>query len=112
MTPAGPLDSKVEDSMSATRLLRNPLLSTPQGWVVLGSVAAYLLLAVAFAAFEITPPLGKSVGTSVSFCVFWPFVVFLLFIKHDMRSLTSSWSSTAFLAVCALAPVVLVWWAS
>jgi len=47
---------------SVSALIRGPLISTPQGWVVLGSVGIYPILAIAFGEFGVVPPLGMPVG--------------------------------------------------
>ena len=94
-------------------MLRGPLISTPQGLVVCASFFGYGLLAVAYLVFGVTPPLGKSTGAATALCLFWPFIVFLLFVKHGLPSFQPKWSEAGFLALCTAAPVLYVlWWPS
>jgi hypothetical protein len=97
---------------SVAALFRGPLVSTPQGWVVVASAVAYAALALAFAFFGLGPPLGKGVAAAVTLCLLWPFVVFLLFVKHGLPSFAPSWSNAVFIAVCAAAPVLYFVWRS
>ncbi len=91
-----------------TALLRGPLLSTPQGLVVIASCVCYSTLALAYGVFGLLPPFGKSTGSVVVICLSWPFIVFLLFIKEGMPSFAPSRGKAAFLAVCAAAPALYV----
>jgi hypothetical protein len=77
-------------------LLRGPMLHTPQGWVVLASIGAYLILALLFWLGAIGLPLGKNLGSVVVVCLFWPFITFLLFVKHNISDFSPSWRSCLF----------------
>ncbi len=89
-------------------LLSGTLLTTPQGWVVLASVAGYGLLALLIGWDVIAPPQKRSAGASVVGCLSWPPIVFLQFVKQGMPAFSPSWRHATFLAVCAVAPVAYV----
>jgi len=89
-------------------LLRGPLLCTPQGWVVLASIAGYGALGGAVFAFDLTLPVAKSPGGILVFCVAWPLITFMYFVKSGMPSFNWSWPKAAWLAFVALAPVAYV----
>jgi hypothetical protein len=91
-------------------LLRGPLLHTPQGIAVLVFSAIYLLLAALFAFADLSPPPGWRAASIISLCLFWPILLFLLFVKHGEPSFAPSWGGAAWLACCALAPVVFTLW--
>lgn len=91
-------------------LLKGPLLTTPQGHVVLISFLSYLVLVAFFAVGLLAPPLGKSIGSVVVTCLAWPFIVFLMFVKHGLPSFRPSSSGTLFLAAAALMPIAYVIW--
>ena len=94
-----------------TELIRGPLLHTPQGWVVVATVGVYTLLALLFGVLDLTPPLGKTVDTFVTICLFWPFIVFLVFAKDGLASsFDPSWCQAAFLMICAVMPMLYVVW--
>jgi len=95
---------------SVGTLLRGPLLSTPQGFVVIASVVAYAALAFAFLALGLTPPFGKSIASAVIVCASWPFIVFLQFVASGLPSFTPSLSRAAFLTLCAAVPALYVAW--
>lgn len=95
-------------SAHVSALLRGPLLSTPQGWVVLTSFVGYYALAGLFALALIPAPLGKAIDTAVILCLFWPFIVFLCFVKEGAPSFKPSLWQTLFVASAALAPVIYV----
>ncbi|WP_157275017.1 hypothetical protein [Dechloromonas agitata] len=91
-------------------LLRGPLVYTPQGLVVLASAVVYFAIAAAYLVFGITPPLGKDIEVVVALCLFWPFIVFLFFIKNGMPSFAPSRRGALFLSVVAGMPVLHVLW--
>ena len=93
-----------------TALLRGPLVSTPQGLVVLASSAFYWALALAYGVLGLVPPPGMMRGTAVVMSLAWPFIVFLLFIRDGMPSFAPSWSKAAFLAIGAAAPALWAAW--
>lgn len=95
---------------SVSALLRGPLISTSEGWVVLLSFLAYAALAVAYGVFGVNPPMGRSAGTAVTGCLIWPFIVFLFFVKNGLPSFKSSAWGTAFLVLCSAMPVIYTWW--
>jgi hypothetical protein len=95
---------------SVAAVIRGPLVHTPQGLVVILAGVVYFGLALVFGATGITPPADQSTGSAVFFCLFWPFVLFLLFVKHGVPSFNPSWGNAAFLALCALMPVGFVIW--
>jgi hypothetical protein len=97
-------------SQSIASLLRGPLISTPQGWVVVASAVLYAVLALALTVFGLSPPLGKSLGWALGLCIAWPFIVFLMFIKIGLPSFAPSWNRAAFLTVCAAAPMLGAAW--
>lgn len=97
-------------NQSIGALLRGPLLTTTQGHIVLLTLPCYLVLAVLFAVGAVSPPLGKSIDSVVTFCVVWPFIVFLMFIKNGLPSFKPSVSGSLFLVVAALMPVAFVVW--
>jgi hypothetical protein len=97
-------------NQSIAALLRGPLISTPQGWVVVASVIFYAVLALALTVFGFSPPLGKSLGWALGLCAAWPFIVFLVFIKIGLPSFAPSWTRAAFLTVCASAPLLGAAW--
>lgn len=85
------------------------MLHTPQGWVVLVSIGIYLILALLFWFGVIGLPLGKNLESILVVCLFWPFITFLLFVKHNISDFSPSWSRASFVAICAFAPVAYVW---
>ena len=95
---------------SVGALLRGPLISTPQGLIVIASAVAYAALAFAFLMHGLTPPFSKSIASAVIVCASWPFIVFLQFIANGLPSFTPSLSRAAFLALCAAAPALYVAW--
>ena len=93
-----------------TALLRGPLVSTPQGLVVITCAVAYLGLAVAYLAFGLSPPLGKTRGAAVVVCVSWPLIIFLVFVKQGIPSFAPSLAKSLFLTLYASAPILYVLW--
>lgn len=93
-----------------TDLIRGPLLHTPQGWVVLASVALYALLALAVWLFGVSSALGKTPGVALALCFFWPLINFLMYVRWNSPYFKASWSSAAYLLVVALAPVAYAAW--
>ena len=96
---------------SVGALFRGPVLHTPQGRVVVASAVAYGLMALAVGVFDVTPPLGKSTSSAVAVCLFWPFVVFLMFVKQGLPEFKPSRREALFLVVAA-APVGYAAWYS
>jgi len=95
---------------SVAALIRGPLVSTPQGRVVIASAVAYAALAFAFLVLGLPPPLSKSIGSTVVVCASWPFVVFLQFVAQGLPSFLPSLSGAVFLALCAAAPALYAAW--
>lgn len=93
-------------NQSVSALFRGPLRSTPQGWVVLACAFVYAVLGLVFSFFEITPPLGKSVGAAISICISWPLIVFVMFVKQGIPSFAPSWLGAAYLGLVSAMPVL------
>lgn len=90
------------------KLLRGPLLRTPQGWLVLAGLAGYWLLALLFGIGALIPPLGKDLGSAVVVCLAWPLITFLYFVKNGLPDFEASWGRAAMVGACVLAPVAYV----
>ena len=95
-------------NQSAISLLRGPLLHTPQGWAVLATVAVYVFIAAILALGFSTPPLGKDLASILVVCAIWPFITFLIFVKHNLPDFRSSWGNAVFVSICAIAPIAYV----
>ncbi|MDQ8022922.1 MAG: hypothetical protein REI94_13875 [Moraxellaceae bacterium] len=95
-----------------SRLLKGPLLHTPQGMVVLATGAVGLAGAIAWGLFELGPALGKSAGQLTVMCLGWPIIIFLLFVKNGAPGFHPSWRQTMYLLVGALGLPVYLWWHS
>ncbi len=90
------------------RLFRGPLLHTPQGIVLLISIAIYLLGAALFAFFDVPTPFDWSVDKSVTVFIVWPFMLFMLFIKQNLPEFLPSRSGAIWQAFYAIAPFVFI----
>lgn len=93
-----------------TEFLRGPLLRTPQGWVVLASLAFYWLLALLMLLTGFNPLPTKEGGGSVVLALLYPLVVFVYFVRFAMPEFRFSASDSAILLLAALMPVGLVGW--
>jgi hypothetical protein len=91
-------------------LLRGPLIHTPQGIVVVFSSILYLMAAALFSFTDITPPFGYSSAKTVVFCIGWPVIMFMLYIKKNLPQFEPSWSEAGFLAFCSPLPVLYPLW--
>lgn len=94
---------------SVSSLLRGPLLFTPQGWVVLASIGVYLTIALLCWLGALNHPLAKNLSYVLSFCIFWPFITFLLFVRSSAPYFSPSWLQAMFVAIGAFMPIVYVW---
>jgi hypothetical protein len=97
-------------AQSVTALLRGPLITTPQGWVVIFAAIVYFTLAVTFGAFDLAPQLVKSPSVAITICIFWPFIVFLQFVKSGLPSFKPSILSAVITGLYAAAPFIYVGW--
>ena len=95
--------------LPVTALLRGPLLQTPQGWVVLAYAVVYLAAAGVVWLLQLPPPIGKTREVFLSLCFVWPFIVFLMFVRHGSPSFGGSWSATAWLVVYGALPAIFSW---
>lgn len=68
--------------------IKGPLLSTPQGWVVLLSSMVYGVLAAGFWGFGLAVPISASRESTGVFCACWPFIVFLFFVRDALPAST------------------------
>lgn len=91
--------------LPVTDLLRGPLLHTPQGRAVLFWAIAYLSAAAVVWLFQLPPPIGKTREVFIALCVVWPFIVFLMFIRHSTSDFRSSWPTAAWVAFYGALPV-------
>ena len=89
-------------------LLRGPLLRTPQGLVVLLNGVVYLTLAIAYGVLDFTPPVNKTPETAVAFCLGWPLIFFMMWIKQGIPSFKASGWDAAFLILVACVPAAYV----
>jgi len=88
-----------------TDFLRGPLLSTPQGWVVIGFSAIYLIFG--FLILWIGLPQIFSLKTDVlaTICFLWPGILFLYFVRVSSPSFFPSFLEAAWLCFYAIAPI-------
>lgn len=92
--------------LPVTALLRGPLLHTPQGWVVLAYFAGYAAAAAGVWLLQLPVPIGKTPGVFFTLCLTWPFIVFLMFVRHSSPTFASSWGTAAWLALCGALPAL------
>lgn len=85
--------------------IKGPLISTPQGWVVLLSFMVYGVLAVGFWGFGLAVPISASRESTGVFCACWPFIVFLFFVRDGAPGFNPSWASACLLAIAATTPL-------
>jgi hypothetical protein len=88
-------------------LLKGPLLKTPQGRVVVGTIIGYLILAFLLAIEVVAPPNKMEVSNAIGFCVMYPLIIFVIFLKYGVfphSSLRPSWFYVAFFTLCAFIP--------
>ena len=97
-------------ALPVTALIRGPLLHTPQGLVVLAASALYLIAATLIAVGLLPAPFRWPTWSTVGLFVFWPFVMFLLFVKWNQPDFRASWPAAVWLLLCALAPIVFGVW--
>ncbi len=97
-------------AQSVTALFKGPLITTPQGWVVISAAIVYFTLAITFGVFDLAPPLVKSPSVAITICIFWPLIVFLQFVRSGLPSFRPSLSSTAIVGLYAIAPFIYVGW--
>ena len=93
---------------SISKLLRGPMLHTPQGIALLMSIAVYLCCAILFAFFDVTPPFGWSTDKSIAVFIAWPILLFMLFIKQNLPVFAPSWPKTIWQTFYAIAPFVFI----
>ena len=98
------------DRRPVTDLLRGPLLHTPQGWVVLASVALYALIALVGAYLGVSPLVAKSPSPFFFMCLIWPAITFLFYVRSSHPNFDASLSRALHVAIAALAPVAFVLW--
>jgi hypothetical protein len=87
---------------SVLALLRGPLLSTPQGWCVVLTAVAYWLWAAIMALTGAHWPFKHGTGQGIAGLIFWPLLMFLLYVRMCMPEFQASWSKAAQLVVAAL----------
>lgn len=87
-------------------LVRGPLLHTPQGIAVVICALAYLNAACIVWLFQLPPPIGKTLEVFFLLCVGWPFIVFLMFIRHSPSDFRSSWATAAWIVFYGALPAV------
>lgn len=92
--------------LPVTDLLRGPLLHTPQGVAVVFCAIAYLSAAGVVWLFELPPPIGRTLEVFFMLCVSWPFIVFLMFIRHSTPDFRSSWATAVWVAFYGALPAV------
>ena len=92
-------------NQTISHLLRGPLLHIPQGWVVLAATGVYFTLALLCLGSVVAPPPGKDLSSVLVVCFSWPFVTFLIFVKHNLPDFVPSWSRASFVAIWAFAPI-------
>jgi hypothetical protein len=92
--------------LPVTELLRGPLLHTPQGLAVIGCSIAWLCAAGVVWLFQWPPPIGRSREVFYVLCVLWPFILFVLFIRHSTSDFRSSWGTAAWIAFYGALPVL------
>jgi hypothetical protein len=93
---------------SVGKLFRGPLLHTPQGVVLLISIAVYLSGAALFFFFDISPPFGWTAGKASGVFIAWPILLFALFIKQNMPEFVPSWPKAIWQSFYAVAPFVFI----
>ena len=98
------------DRLPVTQLLRGPVLHTPQGWVVLASVALYAGLALLAALIGVSPVLAKTPGAFFVVCVSWPLITFLMYVRSNAPSFSPSLSGAVHVAIVALCPIAYAGW--
>lgn len=98
------------DRLPVAQLLRGPLLHTPQGWVVLASVALYAGLALLAALLGVSPTLAKTPGAFFVVCLSWPLITFLMYVRSNAPSFNASLSRAVHVAIVALCPVGYAVW--
>jgi hypothetical protein len=84
------------------------MLRTPQGIVVLISIAVYLISAVLFVFSDIAPPFEWETGKAVAVFIAWPVLLFMLFVKRNMPEFLPSWPKAILLSFYAIAPFVFI----
>jgi hypothetical protein len=92
--------------LPVTALLRGPLLSTPQGRVVLLYLVAYLAAAALVWLLQLPPPIGKTPEVFIELCIAWPFIVFLMFVRDSSPTFAASWATAAWLILYGALPVL------
>ncbi len=86
------------------------MLHTPQGWVVLASVALYAGLALLAALIGVSPVFAKTPGAFFVVCVSWPLITFLMYVRWNAPSFSASLSAALHVAIVALCPVAYAGW--
>ena len=99
-------------SQPLSKFFRRTLFRTSQGLVFLFISAIYLFGAILFGLLEVTPPFGLPKDKTVVFCLGFPVIFFVLFIKQNIPSWDSSWSASIWLFLYGITPLAWVYLAN
>jgi hypothetical protein len=92
--------------LPVTDLLRGPLLHTPQGLIVVVYALVYLGAGAVVWLLQLPPPIGKTLEVFLTLCLLWPFIVFLMFVRHSNPAFNPSWTTASWIAVYGALPAL------
>jgi hypothetical protein len=92
--------------LPVSRLLRGPLLHTPQGLVVVAWTGAYLLAALVAYLVGWSPWQGKFQSGFIALCFAWPVIVFVMFIRDNHPEFKRSWGRATWLVIYGALPML------
>lgn len=93
-------------NQSVKSLFYGPILQTPQGIVVLFFSVAYLFCGALVGLYGVKPPFGWQEDETVVFCIAWPLILFMFFIKQNQPSFKASLPAAVRLAFYGVSPVL------
>ncbi|WP_132325295.1 MULTISPECIES: hypothetical protein [Methylomonas] len=92
--------------LPVTDFIRGPLLTTPQGWVVVGFSVIYLGIGLLTLFVEFPATLDLSADKTSAVCMLWPFLLFVYFIRDSgLSNFSPSLENTIWLVFWGMAPI-------